>query len=84
MRKTINFLAGAFCGALVGGVAALLYTPYAGNELQRRVRAKTQELIEKGQMAAVAKQAELEAQFEAFKQGQAVVLQETPPPGERP
>jgi len=76
MRRAMSFLAGALCGALVGGVAALLLAPYGGAELRSQIGARAQELIEKGQQAAMAKRAELEAQLEAFKQGRPVVLQE--------
>jgi gas vesicle protein len=76
MRRAMSFLAGALCGALVGGVAALLLAPYGGAELRNQISARAQELIEKGQQAAMAKRAELEAQLEAFKQGRPVILQE--------
>jgi len=80
MRKMMGFLAGLICGALVGAVAGLLLAPYAGPELQQRIRAQVQDLIEKGQQAAAAKRAELETQLEAFKQGRPVVLQEPTEP----
>ncbi len=80
MRKLFAFLAGLICGALVGGVVGLLLTPYAGPELRQRIRTQVQGLIEKGQQAAAAKRAELEAQLEAFKQGRPVVLQEPKEP----
>jgi gas vesicle protein len=62
-------------GAFVGGVVGLLLAPYSGNELQSRIRSETQTLIQKGQEAATAKRVEMEAQLEAFKQGQPIVLQ---------
>lgn len=77
MRRAVSFLAGALCGAVVGAVAALLLAPYGGAELRGQISARAQELIEKGQQAAMAKRAELEAQLEAFKQGRPVVLQES-------
>lgn len=77
MRRAVSFLAGAICGAVVGAVAALLLAPYGGAELRGQITARVQELIEKGQQAAMAKRAELEAQLEAFKQGRPVVLQES-------
>jgi gas vesicle protein len=76
MRRALSFLAGVFCGALVGAVAAILLAPYPGSELQERMRTRAQELVEKGQQAARAKRVEMETQLEAFKQGQSVVLQE--------
>lgn len=76
MRKLIGFLAGLLCGALVGAVLGILLAPYGGAELRERIRSGIQMLIEKGQEAAAARRAELEAQLEAFKQGRPVVLQE--------
>lgn len=78
MRKLLNFLLGMIFGAVVGGVVGLLLAPYSGNELQNRIREETQTLIQKGQEAATAKRVEMEAQLEAFKQGQPIVLQGPP------
>jgi gas vesicle protein len=76
----ISFLAGALCGVLVGGVTGLLLAPYAGSELRKNLQSRVDSLVVKGQQAAALKRAELEAQFEAFKQGQPVVLEEPPEP----
>ncbi|MGD2177441.1 MAG: YtxH domain-containing protein [Anaerolineae bacterium] len=78
MRKAINFLAGFFVGALFGGAAGLLLTPYGGSEIQERIRARFEELAEEGRKAATARQAELEAQLEAFKSGEAVTIEAAP------
>jgi gas vesicle protein len=78
MRKTFSFLAGALCGVLVGGVTGLLLAPYAGTELRKDIQNRVDGLVAKGQQAAALKRAELEAQFEAFKQGQPVVLEQPP------
>lgn len=75
MRRLINFLAGFFVGALVGGAAGLLLTPLGGSELQERLQARFEELLEEGRKAATARQAELEAQLEAFKSGEAVTIE---------
>ena len=77
MRKMVGFLAGVICGALVGGVTAILLAPYAGSELRDRIGFQAQGLIDKGRQAAEAKRIEMEAQFEAFRQGRPVVLQES-------
>ena len=37
MNKMFSFLAGALCGALVGGVTALLLTPASGSDLKSDV-----------------------------------------------
>ena len=42
MGKVMGFLAGAVCGALVGGVAALLLTPASGTELVQNVEERWQ------------------------------------------
>ena len=34
MNKAFSFMAGALCGALIGGVTALLLTPASGSELK--------------------------------------------------
>lgn len=78
MRKLLNFLLGMIFGAAFGGVVGLLLAPYSGTELQNRIREETQALIQKGQEAATAKRVEMEAQLEAFKQGQPIVLQKPP------
>ncbi len=78
MRKTISFLIGLLSGAVVGAAAAILLAPYSGPELQERVRARVQGLIEEGRRAATARRAELETQLEAFKRGTPVVIEATP------
>ncbi len=77
MRKMLWCVAGLVCGAVVGLVAGLLLAPYTGSELQQRIRARMQELIERGREAAALKRAEMEAQLEAFRRGSPVVLQES-------
>lgn len=37
MNKMFSFLAGTICGALVGGVTALLLTPASGSDLKSGV-----------------------------------------------
>ncbi|MGD9002380.1 MAG: hypothetical protein PVF04_06920, partial [Anaerolineae bacterium] len=64
--------------ALFGGAAGLLLAPSGGTELQERVRSRLEELAEEGRKAAAARQAELEAQLEAFKSGEAVTIEAAP------
>ena len=75
MRKLVNFLAGFFVGGLIGAGAGLLLAPGAGTELQDRIRGRIDELIEEGKKAAVARQAELEAELEALKSGEPVTIE---------
>ena len=78
MKKTVSLLIGLLAGAVVGAAAATLLAPYSGTELQQRMRARVQELIEEGRRAASARRAELEAQLEAFKRGTSVTIETTP------
>lgn len=80
MRKTVSLLIGLLAGAVVGAAAATLLAPYSGTELQQRMRARVQELIEEGRRAASARRAELEAQLEAFKRGTPVTIEATSEP----
>ncbi len=77
MQKVINFLVGLLTGAVVGATVALLLAPDAGSELQKQMRARVEGLIEEGRRAADARQAELEAQLEAFKRGAPVTIETT-------
>lgn len=75
MRRFISFLVGLLVGAVVGAATAVLLAPYSGPELQERVRARVQGLIEEGRRAAAARRAELETQLEAFKRGTPVTIE---------
>jgi|GEM_PF-327919 len=63
MNKFMGFLAGAFCGALVGSVASLLYAPMSGKELQAEARNRFENIVSETRYAAQAKQAELQAKL---------------------
>lgn len=78
MRKIIGFLVGLLAGAVVGAAAAILLAPYSGLELREQMRTRVQGLIEEGKRAAVARRAEMEAQFDAFKRGTPVTIETTP------
>lgn len=69
MRKMFSFLAGTMAGALVAGVAVLLLTPYAGEDVRGRMQSRFEALIDEGKRAAAARRAEMEAQLEQFKHG---------------
>lgn len=63
----LRFLVGLIVGALVGAVLALLLAPQSGEELQRLLRERAEEIIEEGRRAAAERRAELEAQFAQAK-----------------
>ena len=67
MNRFFSFAAGAFCGALVGAVAATLLTPMSGQNLQAQGRARAEAIAAEVRQAYEAKEAELKAQLEALK-----------------
>lgn len=68
MRRFMNFVAGAFCGALVGSVVALLLAPTAGDELRQRFSDRVGTLQEDMNAAYRARRAQLEAELEALRE----------------
>lgn len=78
MRKFFAFLAGLFLGLWAGGLAALLLAPFSGKTLQHRIQEWVEQVIEEGRSAAETRRTELEEQFESFKQGKPITLQEAP------
>ena len=69
MNKLFSFMAGALCGALVGGVTALLLTPASGNELRQEATARWQAAMQEAQQARSQTRTELQAEFESMKVG---------------
>ena len=63
MGKVMGFLAGAVCGVLVGGVAALLLTPASGTELVQNVEERWQLTLSEARQARDEKRRELETQY---------------------
>lgn len=63
----LRFLVGLIVGALVGAALALLLTPQSGEEFQRLLRERAEEIVEEGRRAAAERRAELEAQFAQAK-----------------
>ena len=63
MGKVMGFLAGAVCGALVGGVAALLLTPASGTELVQNVEERWHLTLSEARQARDEKRRELETQY---------------------
>ena len=76
MRKFFAFLAGFMVGVWAGGLASLLFAPERGDKLQRRIRDWVEDVVKEGRMAAETRRTELEEQFESFKQGKPITLQE--------
>ncbi len=76
MRKFFAFLAGLFLGLWAGGLAALLLAPFSGETLQNRIKEWVEQVVEEGRTAAETRRTELEEQFESFKQGKPITLQE--------
>jgi gas vesicle protein len=67
MRRLMNFLAGAMCGALVGAVTALLMAPTSGEILQQRLKDRTTSLSEEIREAYEARMTQLEAELESLR-----------------
>jgi gas vesicle protein len=63
MNKVFSFSAGAICGALLGGVLVLLFTPASGEELMQQAQARWQAALDEGKQAMEARRQELEADF---------------------
>ena len=57
-------MAGALCGAVVGGVATLLLTPASGEDLRAQADQRWQDAKNEAQLAMDEKRRELEDQFE--------------------
>jgi gas vesicle protein len=68
MRRFSNFIMGAFLGALVGAVAALLLAPASGEDLQTRARERLASLRDEVQDAYASRKSQLEAELEALRQ----------------
>lgn len=71
MGGLMRFVGGAIVGAALGAVAGLLLAPSAGADIQRRMRARVEEALEAGKQAAIAREAELQAEFERARKGAA-------------
>ena len=74
MRRFMNFLAGALCGALVGAVTALLLAPSSGEELQTRIGDQMRSMSDEIRAAYENRVAQLEAELAS--------LRKPPPPAE--
>ncbi len=75
MRRFLNFTAGAFCGALVGSVLALLLAPTSGEELMARARERFSELSDEMQAAYDTRKAQMEAELEKLREPQSTAVE---------
>jgi gas vesicle protein len=69
MNKFFSFMAGAMCGALVGGVTALLLTPASGNDLRAQATERWETVKQEAQQARIQTRQQLESEFEQMKNG---------------
>ena len=63
INKIFSFFAGALCGAVVGGVAALLFTPASGEQIKADAQARWDEAMREANLAMDERRRELETQF---------------------
>lgn len=69
MNKLFSFMAGAMCGALIGGVTALLLAPASGSELRDQAIERWETAKEAAQQARAQTRQRLESEFEQMKSG---------------
>ena len=71
MNKIFNFMTGGIIGALIGGVMILLMTPSSGEELRDTAQSRFDGFLSEVRQSAAQRRAELEAQLEDLKRGEA-------------
>ena len=69
MNKFFSFLAGIFCGAVVGAAAALLLAPESGQELRADMVARWEDALAEARQAMEQTRSDLQAQFEQMQKG---------------
>jgi gas vesicle protein len=74
MNRPISFLAGVFCGAIVGAVAALLLTPEPGESLQNRLRDEVTDMWESAQRVSQERRREMEERLQELRSGRAITI----------
>jgi gas vesicle protein len=67
MRRFMTFLTGAFCGALVGAVTALLLAPSSGDEFKARIQQRKDEFRQEIQEAYETRMAQLEGELDMMR-----------------
>ncbi len=68
MRRFTMLVAGAFFGALVGSVAALLLAPASGSELRRQLRQSLDDFGGEIRDAYTARRTQLESELQALRE----------------
>ena len=69
MNKILSFIAGSFCGAVVGATVALLLAPSSGEELRGEMVHRWEDALNEARLAMEETRRDLQAQFEAMQQG---------------
>ncbi len=69
MKKLFSFMAGALCGALVGGVLTLLFTPASGEDLVSSAQERWQLAKDEARTAREETQRQMVEQFEMARRG---------------
>jgi len=69
VNKFFSFLAGIFCGAVVGAAAALLLAPESGQELRADMVARWEDALAEARQAMEQTRSDLQAQFEQMQKG---------------
>lgn len=67
MRRVLSFLSGAFIGALLGAVFALLFAPSSGEALRFQIQERLITIQEEVNQAAAERRAELEEQLATMR-----------------
>ena len=67
MNKCMGFMAGAVCGALVGGIVALLVAPTSGPELVQSAEERWELTMSEARRAMDERRRELETQYRIAK-----------------
>ena len=68
MQAIFSFTKGFFCGFMVGGTLGLFLAPRPGNETQRLIKQRIDEIITEAQRAAAEERRRLEEEFAAAKE----------------
>ncbi len=69
MNKMLSFMAGAFCGAIVGTTAALLLAPASGEELRSDMVNRWEEALTEAKQAMEETRVDLQSQFDQMAKG---------------